>query len=108
MKRIAAAAVLGLAVTALPLAAGPASASESVTCGNYWTQGASGPNARDYYWGNCGSAAEKIEVWGLAYGGGVRAKWGEKCVPAGTAVLLGQTTQYLVTSFEGVDTHTTC
>ncbi|MET8999500.1 hypothetical protein [Amycolatopsis sp. Hca4] len=106
MKRIAVAAVLGLALTAVP--AGTASASAQVTCGNYATQGASGPNARDYYWGNCGSAATKIEVWGLAYGGGVRAKQGETCVPAGTAVLIGRTTQYLVTSFEGVDTHTAC
>ncbi|MGW3995820.1 hypothetical protein [Amycolatopsis sp. NPDC004772] len=108
MKRIAAAVALGIVATALPVTAGTASATESVTCGNYWTPGASGPSARDYHWGNCGSAATKIEVWGLAYGGGVRAKQGEKCVAAGTSVLLGQTTQYLVTSFEGVDTHTAC
>jgi hypothetical protein len=108
MKRIAAALALGMAVTALPLAAGTASASTSVTCGTYWTPGSSGPSARDYHWGNCGSAATKIEVWALTYGGGIRTKWGEKCVPAGTAVLLGRTTQYLVTSFEGVDTHTAC
>ncbi len=108
MKRIAAAAVLGLAVTALPLAAGTASASESVTCGNYATQGSSGPNARDYYWGNCGSTGAKIDVYSLTYGGVFRNKVGEKCVPAGTAVLLGRTTQYLVSSYEGVDTHTAC
>ncbi|MGW4063423.1 hypothetical protein ACWEGE_34400 [Amycolatopsis sp. NPDC004747] len=111
MKRIAAVVALGIAATALPLAAGTASAAEpaeSVTCGNYSTPNPSGPYARDYYWGNCGSATTKIEVWGLAYGGGVRTKQGEKCVPADTAVLIGQTTQYLVTSFEGVDTHTAC
>jgi hypothetical protein len=107
MKRIAAALALGMAVTALPLAAGTASASTSVTCGNYATQGASGPNARDYHWGNCGSAATKIDVYSVTYGV-FRTKVGEKCVSAGTAVLIGQTTQYLVSSYDGVDTHTAC
>ncbi|WP_146060262.1 hypothetical protein [Amycolatopsis sp. CA-128772] len=106
MKRIAAATALGLTLAALPLTAGPASA--SVTCGNSWTPGSAGPNARDYHWGNCGSAATKIDVYSLTYGGGIRTKAGEKCVAAGTAVLIGRTTQYLVTSFEGVDTHTAC
>ncbi|MEV7097238.1 hypothetical protein AB0M80_30720 [Amycolatopsis sp. NPDC051045] len=108
MKRIAATVALGIAVTALPLAAGTASASESVTCGNYATQGASGPNARDYYWGNCGSAATKIKVYSLTYGGAFKTLVGESCVPAGTAALLGRTTQYLVSSYTGEDTHTAC
>jgi hypothetical protein len=107
MKRIAATIALGLAATALPLVAGTASASTSVTCGTYSTQGSSGEYARDYYWGNCGSAATKIEVYALAYGG-LPTKWGEKCVPADTAVLLGQTTNYLVLAFKGVDTNTAC
>ncbi|WP_370971117.1 hypothetical protein [Amycolatopsis sp. cg9] len=108
MKRIAATAALGLAFAALPLVAGPASASESVTCGNYATQGASGPNARDYYWGNCGSAATKINVYALTYGGAFKTFYGEKCVAAGTAALIGRTTQYLVSSYTGEDTGTAC
>ncbi|MDQ7809508.1 hypothetical protein Q5425_37785 [Amycolatopsis sp. A133] len=108
MKRIAAAVALGIAVTALPFAAGTAAAAESVTCGNYATQGAAGPNARDYYWGNCGAAATKIKVYSLTYGGAFKTLVGEKCVPAGAAALLGQTTQYLVSSYTGEDTHTAC
>ncbi|RSD16425.1 hypothetical protein [Amycolatopsis eburnea] len=108
MKRIAAAAALGLACATLPVVAGPAAASESVTCGNYATQGSAGPNARDYYWGNCGSTATKINVYALAYGGGIKTFYGEKCVAAGTAALLGRTTQYLVSSYTGEDTGTAC
>ncbi|MEU7789029.1 hypothetical protein [Amycolatopsis sp. NPDC049159] len=108
MKRIAATAALGLAFAALPLVAGPASASESVTCGNYATQGAAGPSARDYHWGNCGSAATKIKVYSLTYGGAFKTLVGEKCVAAGTAALIGQTTQYLVSSYTGEDTGAAC
>lgn len=108
MKRILATVALGIAVTALPLVAGTASASAAVTCGNYATQGASGPNARDYHWGNCGSAATKIEVYSLTYGGAFKTLVGEKCVAPGTAALLGRTTQYLVSSYTGEDTRTAC
>jgi len=106
MKRIAATAVLGLAVAALPFATGTASASESVTCGNYSTQGPTGQWSIDYYWGNCGSAATKIDVYGVAYG--VPHKRGEQCVPAGTAVLIGQTGNYEVYTYKAVDTQTAC
>ncbi|WP_290058676.1 hypothetical protein [Amycolatopsis solani] len=108
MKRIAATAALGLAFAALPVLAGTASAAESVTCGNYATPGASGPNARDYYWGNCGSTATKIKVYALTYGGAFKTYYGDKCVAAGTAALIGQTTQYLVSSYTGEDTGTAC
>jgi len=82
MKRIPAAIALGLAVAALPLVAGTTPAS-AVTCGTQWTQGSSGPNARDYQWGNCGSAATKIKVYSLTYGGVFKNLIGEKCVAAG-------------------------
>ncbi|MEU4248212.1 hypothetical protein AB0F15_12430 [Amycolatopsis sp. NPDC026612] len=104
MKRTAATIALGIAMVALPPAAGTASA--SVTCGNYSTQGASDQWALDYYWGNCGSAATKIAVSGVAYG--VTHPRGEKCVPAGTAVLIGQTGNYLVYTYKAVDTRTAC
>ncbi len=106
MKRTAATVALGLAMAALPAAAGTASAAEPVTCGNYSTQGASGDFARDYYWGNCGSAATKIDVYGVAWG--VTHPRGEKCVPAGTAVLVGQTASYQVYTYKAVDTQTAC
>jgi hypothetical protein len=106
MKRTAATVALGIAMTALPAAAGTASASEPVTCGNYWMQGASDQWSRDYYWGNCGSAATKLDVYGVAYG--VTHPRGEKCVPAGTAVLIGQTGNYLVYTYKAVDTQTAC
>ncbi|HET6708517.1 hypothetical protein [Amycolatopsis sp.] len=106
MIRAAATVVLGIAMTALSPAVGTASAAESVTCGNYWTQGAPGQWARDYHWGNCGSAATKIDIIGVAYG--IQHPRGEQCVPAGTAVLIGQTGNHLVYTYKAVDTQTAC
>jgi hypothetical protein len=109
MKRISAALALGFAMAALPLAAGTASAeSTAVTCGTQWTPGASGPNARDYQWGNCGSAATKIKVYSLTYGGVFKTLIGEKCVAAGSVVPLGGTTDWRVLSYTGEDTGAGC
>jgi hypothetical protein len=107
MKRISAAVALGFAVAALPLVEGTAPAS-AVTCGTQWTQSASGPNARDYQWGNCGSAATKIKVYSLTYGGAFKTLIGEKCVAAGSVVPLGGTTDWRVLSYTGEDTGAGC
>lgn len=92
----------------IPLVATAASAATAVTCGTQWTQGASGPNARDFQWGNCGSAATEIKVYSLTYGGVFKTLIGEKCVPAGTTVPLGRTTDWRVLSYTGEDTGAAC
>jgi hypothetical protein len=110
MKRIPAAVALGLAVAALPLVGGTAAsaATTAVTCGTQWTQGSAGPNARDYQWGNCGSAATKIKVYSLTYGGVFKNLIGEKCVAAGAVAPLGGTTDWRVLSYTGEDTGAGC
>jgi hypothetical protein len=66
MKRIPAAVALALAIAALPVVAGTASAkAATLACGTQWTPGASGPNARDYQWGDCGTSATRIKVYSL-------------------------------------------
>jgi len=107
MKRITAAIALGFAVAALPVVAGTTSAS-AITCGTQWTPGSSGPNARDYQWGNCGTAATKIKAYSLTYGGVFKTLIGEKCVAAGAVVPLGGTTDWRVLSYTGEDTGAGC
>ncbi|MEV6646507.1 hypothetical protein [Amycolatopsis sp. NPDC051371] len=109
MKRIPAAVALALGIAALPVVAGTASAeTATVTCGTQWTQGTSGPDARDYQWGNCGTSATKIKVYSLTYGGAFKTLIGEKCVVADAVVPLGGTTDWRVLSYTGEDTGAGC
>lgn len=105
MKRTSLAIATILAAAAVPVTTTPASA---ITCGTQWTQGTAGPNARDYQWGNCGTAATKIKAYSLTYGGVFKTLIGEKCVPAGGVVPLGGTTDWRVLSYTGEDTGAAC